>query len=112
MLEPVQSVREFFEREVSERLKARPDVVAKVGAVYQFNVAGGGGGAWSIDCSSPGGLVSAGTAPNAQCTVSLADADLLKLAAGKLNVQVAFMTGKIKVQGDMGLALKLQQLLW
>jgi hypothetical protein len=112
MLEPVQSVGEFFEREVSERLKAHPDVVAKVGALYQFHVGGPGGGAWSVDCRAPGGRVSAGTVPGAQCTVSLAAEDLLKLAAGKLNVQVAFMTGRLKIEGDMGLALKLQQLLW
>jgi putative sterol carrier protein len=41
----------------------------------------------------------------------MADADFLKLVGGKLNAQMAFMTGKIKIQGDMGLAMKLQQLL-
>jgi putative sterol carrier protein len=30
---------------------------------------------------------------------------------GKINPQMAFMSGKLKIQGDMGLALKLQQIL-
>ena len=30
---------------------------------------------------------------------------------GKLNAQMAFMSGKLKIQGDMGLAMKLQQIL-
>ncbi|MGC9053156.1 MAG: SCP2 sterol-binding domain-containing protein [Candidatus Hydrogenedens sp.] len=34
--------------------------------------------------------------------------DFLDLVAGKLNGQTAFLTGKLKIQGDMTLALKLQ----
>jgi putative sterol carrier protein len=37
----------------------------------------------------------------------MAESDYLDLVSGKLNGQVAFLTGKLKVGGDMGLALKL-----
>ncbi|MBI3247734.1 MAG: SCP2 sterol-binding domain-containing protein [Deltaproteobacteria bacterium] len=43
-------------------------------------------------------------------TISMKEADYLDMINGKLNGQMAFMTGKLKIAGDMGLALKLQTL--
>jgi hypothetical protein len=111
MAETPQSVKEVFEVHIPARLQAKPDLIGKINAVYQFHIAGAGGGAWSVDCTTPGGAVVAGTAAEARCTVTMADGDFMKLVTGKLNAQMAFMTGKIKIQGDMGLAMKLQQLL-
>jgi putative sterol carrier protein len=111
MAEPVTSVKEIFERHIPARLQAKPDVVAKIGAVYQFNIGGPGGGSWLVDCTAPGGRVEAGTATAPGCTVAATDQDFLNIVNGKLNPQMAFMSGKLKVQGDMGLALKLQQIL-
>jgi hypothetical protein len=111
MGEPVLSVKEVFERHMPARLKAKPDVVAKINAVYQFNISGPGGGAWSVDCTAPGGAISEGTSASARCTVAMTDADLVNVVNGKLNPQMAFMSGKLKIQGDMGLAMKLQQIL-
>jgi hypothetical protein len=111
MADAVLSVKDVFEIQIPGRLKAKPDLIAKINAVYQFNIAGAEGGSWSVDCTLPGGAVAAGAVAGARCTVSMADADFLKLVSGKLNAQMAFMTGKIKIQGDMGLAMKLQQLL-
>ncbi len=111
MGEPVQSVKDVFERHMPGRLQAKPDVVAKINAVYQFNISGPGGGAWSVDCTVPGGTVSSGTSAAARCTVAMTDTDFVNLVNGKLNPQMAFMSGKLKIQGDMGLAMKLQQIL-
>ncbi|HZZ83687.1 MAG TPA: SCP2 sterol-binding domain-containing protein [Anaeromyxobacteraceae bacterium] len=105
------SVREVFERHMPERLKNKPDVVAKINAVYQFNISGPGGGAWSVDCTAPGGAINAGQSPAAKCTVNCSDQDFLNIVNGRLNPQMAFMSGKLKIQGDMGLAMKLQQIL-
>ena len=41
----------------------------------------------------------------------MTDADFVSMVNGKLNPQMAFMSGKLKIQGDMGLAMKLQQIL-
>jgi predicted lipid carrier protein YhbT len=105
------TVNDVFERHMPERLQGKPDVVAKINAVYQFNISGAGGGQWSVDCTQPGGLVASGTSAQAKCTVSCTDADFLAIVNGKLNPQMAFMSGKLRIQGDMGLALKLQQIL-
>jgi putative sterol carrier protein len=106
-----ESVKDVFEKHIPNRLKNKPDVVSKIDAVYQFNISGPSGGQWSVDCTKPGGVIATGTAPAAKCTVSCADGDFLNIVNGKLNPQMAFMAGKLKIQGDMGLAMKLQQIL-
>lgn len=107
----VSSVQEVFEKHIPAKFQAKPDVVQKINAVYQFNISGPGGGSWSVDCTKPGGAVQAGTAASPKCTVAATDADFLNIVNGKLNPQMAFMSGKLRIQGDMGLAMKLQQIL-
>lgn len=43
----------------------------------------------------------------ADCTVKISKSDFLDMAAGKLNPTAGFMSGKIKIDGDMGLAMQL-----
>jgi hypothetical protein len=111
MAETATTVKDIFERHLPAKLQAKPDVVAKINAVYQFNISGASGGSWSVDCTSPGGAISPGQSSVARCTVAMTEGDFLNLVNGKLNPQMAFMSGKLKIQGDMGLALKLQQIL-
>jgi len=48
---------------------------------------------------------------DADCTITMSVEDLDKLRKGELNPMMAVMSGKIKIKGDMGLAMKLQSLL-
>lgn len=57
-----------------------------------------------------GTTVSTTDAPT-DCTIKLSLEDFESLLAGDLNPTSAFMTGKIKVEGDMGVAMSLSQLL-
>ena len=45
------------------------------------------------------------------CTITMADADLVAMAEGKLDGMQAFMGGKLKIKGNMMLAQKLQSIL-
>ena len=46
--------------------------------------------------------------PQADLTVTMRDGDFMDIAAGKLKPQTAFMRGRLKIKGSMGLAMKLQ----
>ncbi|MGE0820764.1 MAG: SCP2 sterol-binding domain-containing protein [Candidatus Binatia bacterium] len=54
--------------------------------------------------------VQSGACENPNITLTMKESDYLDMINGKLNGQMAFMTGKLKITGDMGLALKLQSL--
>lgn len=80
----------------------------KINASFLFDIAGEH---WLVDLTKEDGWVKKSNG-EAQCTITIKDSDdWVKLAAGKLNPTMAFMQGKIRVKGDMSLALKLQSLL-
>lgn len=103
--------KEIFEEKIPAKLKNNAEKLASNTAIYEFNITGDGGGVWSIDLSGPDKKVVAGSTGNAKCTVTVAASDFSDIIDGKLNPQMAFMTGKLKVAGDMGLALKLGSIL-
>ncbi|HEX2890098.1 SCP2 sterol-binding domain-containing protein [Vineibacter terrae] len=47
----------------------------------------------------------------ADCTIKMSLSDLVDMVGGKLDGMTAFMTGKLKIEGDMGVAMKLQSIL-
>jgi len=47
----------------------------------------------------------------ADCTIKISKENFQELIAGELNPTAAFMTGKIKVEGDMSVAMQLSQLI-
>src|SRR5688572_15234215 len=106
----VESVQEIFDNIMPKRLETKPELVQKINSSYKFNVTGDGGGIWVVDLTQPGGKVTQGDG-TAKCTITIAAKDFLDVINGKLNPQMAFMSGKLKVAGDMGLALKLGSLL-
>ena len=44
----------------------------------------------------------------ADCTITTSMETLLKMKSGDINPMMAVMSGKVKISGDMGLAMKLQ----
>lgn len=100
---------EYFETQVKEWFDEEPDRVKAIGAIYQFNIEGDDGGVWVLDC--PKLEIREGDDASAKCTVTVKDVDFMEIVSGKLNAQMAFMSGKLKVGGDMSLALKLGEVL-
>lgn len=100
-------VTEFFES-LQGRLAQSASKLAGMNCIYQFRV---GDAIYNVTLTDGVGGVAKGEAPTPNCTITMADADFLALVSGKLNGQMAFMTGKLKIAGDFGLALKLETLL-
>ena len=102
----IENVSELFENHMPARLKSKPEVVEKINSTYKFVITGDKGGTWVVDLTKPGGEITASD-NDAKCTLTVSDNDFLDIINGKLNGQMAFMSGKLKVAGDMGLAMKL-----
>ena len=47
---------------------------------------------------------------DADCTFSASEENFEKIVAGEQNPTTAYMTGKLKIKGDMGAAMKLQKI--
>ncbi|MBI5509248.1 MAG: SCP2 sterol-binding domain-containing protein [Deltaproteobacteria bacterium] len=107
---PIASAAEFFEQRLPKRLRDKPEVVAKIGASYKFVLQGDAGGTWVVDLTTPGGKITAGDGAGG-CVITMAAVDFVDVINGVINAQMAFMTGKLKVAGDIGQALKLQHIL-
>ncbi len=97
--------------EMEGRLKADPSKIKGMNAIYQFDLTGEGGGEKWVKLADETGLFGSGQAENPNITITMAAADFLDLVDGKLDGTMAFMSGKLKVKGDMGLAMKLQSVL-
>jgi putative sterol carrier protein len=90
-------------QEIAEKMKSR---VASAGFEHSVKFDTGSDGVIVID----GASVSTTDAPT-DCTVKLSLDDLESLIAGDLNPTMAFMSGKIKIEGDMTVAMALSQVL-
>lgn len=90
------------------------DMVKKVKAIFQWNITKDGktAGVWTVDLKNGDGALYKGDAKEkAGCTLTLSDDTLEALVSGKLDSMKAFMSGKLKIKGNMMLAQKLQVLM-
>jgi putative sterol carrier protein len=86
------------------------DKAGDLRATFQFNLSGEGGGDWAVAIADGTCTVVEGSVDKPDVTVGMAAGDYVKMTAGELQPVVAFMQGKIKLQGDMNLAMKIQEL--
>ncbi|KAL2089935.1 hypothetical protein ACEWY4_014623 [Coilia grayii] len=101
-------------QEINKKLQEDGEqFVKKIGGIFAFKVKDGPDGkeaTWIVDVKNGKGCVHNDTAKKADCTIAMSDSDLLALMTGKMNPQTAFFQGKLKIKGNMGLAMKLQNL--
>ena len=84
-------------------------VVAKVGCVYHFELRGKKADApqfVTVDLKNGNGKITMEKEGKADATFIMLDADFMALVGGKLKPQQAFMTGKMKIKGNMAKAMK------
>ncbi|MGH3072028.1 MAG: SCP2 sterol-binding domain-containing protein [Gaiellaceae bacterium] len=99
-----ESVQEFFDGLAT---RADAEKLAGMNNSYLFDIESAG--QWlvavadgTIDVTEGGG--------EADTTISASEENFLSITRGELNPTSAYMTGKLKIKGDMGAAMKLQKL--
>jgi putative sterol carrier protein len=85
-----------------------PEKAQGVNTVLQLNLSGENGGQWWVKIADGQCEVQTGTADNPAMTLTSTADDLYAVLTGETNAIASFMQGKIKVGGDMSLALKMQ----
>jgi putative sterol carrier protein len=88
----------------------KPEVAGDLDAVIQFDLTGHGGGTWTATIAHGKCEVSQGPAEDPTLTLTMDAGEYLAMCRGELNAVSAFMRQKIKIRGDVGLAMKLQSL--
>ncbi|WP_339149719.1 MULTISPECIES: SCP2 sterol-binding domain-containing protein [unclassified Sutcliffiella] len=96
-------------QELQMKMNEEPEGIKDLNAIFQFNLSEGK----VYQFSFHEGVVemSAEEAHSPDCILQLSDENVLKMMKGDFNTTMAYMTGKLKVKGDLGLALKLQSAL-
>lgn len=80
-------------------------------AIIQFDISGENGGLYWLKIADGAAESGQGQVEKPNMTLRASAADWLAVTKGDLNPMQAFMSGRLKVQGDMSLALKLQTLM-
>jgi putative sterol carrier protein len=88
----------------------RAEKAAGVNATIQYDITGDQGGTWNAVIKDGTCAVNQGAAATPNLTLGMSSQDWLDMIGGKLSGQMAFMSGKLKLKGDMGLAMKVGSL--
>lgn len=104
---PPNTVRAFFSTLAG---KLDPDAADGLDVVYQFNLNGADGGQYQLQIRDGACQVSEGVHPDPQVTLAMSGEDCLKVLNGQISGTMVAMTGRLRISGDMGLALQLASL--
>src|ERR687883_1782708 len=99
------SAREYFETLES---RVDPSRTAGMNNTYVFDIQGAG--QWTVRLDDGKVSVTEGAAGDPDGTITSSQENFERIVEGDLNPTSAYMTGKLKVKGDMGAAMKLQKL--
>lgn len=88
------------ERFATLEKRFKPEAAKGVNVRLQFELSGEGGGTWYVEIKDGKCKVKEGTGPNPDATLKASASDYKKIADGEMNKMVAFLRGKLKVEGD------------
>jgi cytochrome P450 len=100
--------RQFFEA-FEEAALADPEGATQSDAVFKFVLSGEDGGTWTLNLrrGTRSTFVSEGDGPEADASIHVTSDDWVALTTGEINPMRAFMAGKVRVDGDLKLAVNL-----
>ena len=101
-------VKEIFER-IERKIFEKKTELSNTKASIQFNISGPEGGNWVVDLKDESMGVREGD-EDTNCTFSATDTNFLKLINREMKPEMAIMSGKVKLSGDIMLAMKLANL--
>jgi putative sterol carrier protein len=87
-----------------------PEKAPGLDAVIQFTFTGAEAGDWYATIRGGKCMVEQGKHPNPKMTLTADSSDYVKIFTGELDGMQAFMQGKLKLAGDLNLAMKLLQM--
>jgi putative sterol carrier protein len=100
-------IKEFFKQLPS---KFDADAAEDLEAVYQFDLSGTQGGQYVVTIREGACQVKEGRHEDPHVILSMAGEDCVKVLNGELSGPAAAMSGRIKISGDLGLAMQLRAL--
>ena len=102
---PADEVRAFFD-DLAARFRA--DRAVGLDATFAFAIEDAG--EWHAVVADDACAIHEGPHPSPDVTIACGAADWVQLVEGRLDPQFAFMTGRLRVDGDMGLAMRFRSL--
>ena len=96
---------------IDQKANEHPEYIQEIDAVYKFDITGTEGNTYGLVIKDGKAEVVKDGKVEADCTLTMNVDNFKKLLQGNLNSATALMTGRLKVKGNMGLALKLESIL-
>jgi len=104
----VENIGDVFTKYIPSQMQRRKQVLQSVSGIVKFLVKGDHGGVWQVDLTTTAGQIKAEDGW-ADCTLTVASDDLLKMANGELNPGECFLQARLKVEGNADLAYRFGQ---
>jgi putative sterol carrier protein len=102
--------RELF-AELDQRLQANPEKTRGITATYQFNLEGEGGGVWQLEILAGRAQILEGAANEPDTTSTLSVGDYVAMATGEVSGRDLFFSGRMRVEGNPMLGMRLAQIM-
>lgn len=100
-----------FFKHIKQYLSKHPDFIKPNSGIFQFNINGTMPAQWKLDFNKAPGTIRRGGAADPDVVLTINDKHLMRIAKGDLDIQTAFVQGRLDVKGDMKKTTRLAKIL-